>query len=184
MSAFQGGVIMAINLEDYVASIRDFPKEGILFRDVTPIMQHPEALKEAIRLFVEYAKSVKADVIVGPESRGFVFGTPTALEMGLGFVPVRKPGKLPRETVSCTYQLEYGTGELFMHKDSIQPGQRVVVIDDLLATGGTAEATAKMIEELGGVVAGFAFIIELIGLPGRETLKDYDVYAMMQLTDK
>lgn len=175
---------MAINLQDYVASIRDFPTEGILFRDVTPIMQDPEALKESIRLLTEYAKSVNADVIVGPESRGFIFGTPTALELGVGFVPVRKPGKLPRETISCTYELEYGTGELFMHKDSIKPGQRVVVIDDLLATGGTAKATAKMIEELGGVVAGFAFIIELIGLPGRETLEGYDVYTMMKLTDK
>lgn len=175
---------MAINLEDYVASIRDFPTEGILFRDVTPIMQNPEALKEAVLLIAEYAKSVDADVIVGPESRGFVFGTPVAIELGLGFVPVRKPGKLPRETISVTYDLEYGQSELFMHKDSIKPGQRVVVIDDLLATGGTAKATAQLIEELGGVVAGFAFIIELIGLPGREVLDGYDVYAILKMTDK
>lgn len=175
---------MAINLEDYVASIRDFPTEGILFRDVTPIMQNPEALKKAVLLIAEYAKSVDADVIVGPESRGFVFGTPVAIELGLGFVPVRKPGKLPRETISVTYDLEYGQGELFMHKDSIKPGQRVVVIDDLLATGGTAKATAQLIEELGGVVAGFAFIIELIGLPGREVLDGYDVYAILKMTDK
>ena len=113
-----------------------------------------------------------------------MFGTPVAVDLGLGFVPVRKPGKLPRETISVTYELEYGTGELFMHKDSIKPGQRVVVIDDLLATGGTAKATAQMIEELGGVVAGFAFIIELIGLPGREALDGYDVYAIMKMTDK
>ncbi|MBR2824965.1 MAG: adenine phosphoribosyltransferase [Solobacterium sp.] len=173
-----------MNLEDYVASIRDFPTEGILFRDVTPIMQDADALREAVHLISEYAKSVEADVIVGPESRGFVFGTPVAVDLGLGFVPVRKPGKLPRETISVTYELEYGTGELFMHKDSIKPGQRVVVIDDLLATGGTAKATAQMIEELGGVVAGFAFIIELIGLPGREALDGYDVYAIMKMTDK
>lgn len=174
---------MAIDLKDYVATIKDFPKEGILFRDVTPILSNPEAFKESERLLSEYAKSVRADMIAGPESRGFLFGAPVALELGIGFAPVRKPGKLPRETVSCKYDLEYGSNELFMHKDSIQPGQRVVVIDDLLATGGTGLATAKMIEELGGVVAGFAFIIELDGLPGRETLGKYDVYSIMHLAD-
>ena len=176
---------MAINLEDYVASIPNFPKEGILFRDVTPIMQDGEAFREAIRLLVEYAKSVNADVIVGPESRGFVFGTPVAIEMGIGFVPARKPGKLPRETVSCEYALEYGTNEIHIHKDAIKPGQRVVVVDDLLATGGTAKATANIIEELGGVVAGFAFIIELYGdhMDGRKALEGYDIHALMKLSD-
>ena len=176
---------MAINLEDYVASIPNFPKEGILFRDVTPIMQDGEAFREATRLLVEYAKSVHADVIVGPESRGFVFGTPVAYEMGIGFVPARKPGKLPRETVSVEYALEYGTNEIHMHKDSIKPGQRVVIVDDLLATGGTAKATAQLIEELGGVVAGFAFIIELYGehMDGRAMLEGYDIHALMKLSD-
>ena len=176
---------MAINLEDYVASIPNFPKEGILFRDVTPIMQDGEAFREATRLLVEYARSVNADVIVGPESRGFVFGTPVAIEMGIGFVPARKPGKLPRETVSVEYALEYGTNEIHMHKDSIKPGQRVVIVDDLLATGGTAKATAQLIEELGGVVAGFAFIIELYGehMDGRGMLEGYDIHALMKLSD-
>ncbi|MBQ9048750.1 MAG: adenine phosphoribosyltransferase [Solobacterium sp.] len=173
-----------MNLADYVASVRDFPKEGILFRDVTPMMEDPAALKEAARVLAEYGKKVNADVVAGPESRGFVFGVAAALGMGVGFVPVRKPGKLPRETISCKYELEYGTNEVFMHKDSIKPGQRVLIVDDLLATGGTAKAAATMVEELGGVVAGFAFMIELSGLPGRETLKDYDVYAVMVMSDK
>ncbi|MBQ1318136.1 MAG: adenine phosphoribosyltransferase [Solobacterium sp.] len=173
-----------VNLSDYVASIRDFPTEGILFRDITPILQAPEAFRTATKMLAEYGRKVGADVIVGPESRGFIFGCPTAVEMGIGFVPVRKPGKLPRETISCKYDLEYGSNEIFMHKDAIKPGQRALVIDDLLATGGTAKATAKMIEELGGIVAGFAFIIELEGLPGRETLQGYDVYSILTMTDK
>ena len=173
-----------VNLSDYVASIRDFPTEGILFRDITPILQAPEAFRTATKMLAEYGRKVGADVIVGPESRGFIFGCPTAVEMGIGFVPVRKPGKLPRETISCKYDLEYGSNEIFMHKDAIKPGQRALVVDDLLATGGTAKATAKMIEELGGIVAGFAFIIELEGLPGRETLQGYDVYSILTMTDK
>ena len=173
-----------VNLSDYVASIRDFPTEGILFRDITPILQAPEAFRTATKMLAEYGRKVGADVIVGPESRGFIFGCPTAVEMGIGFVSVRKPGKLPRETISCKYDLEYGSNEIFMHKDAIKPGQRALVIDDLLATGGTAKATAKMIEELGGVVAGFAFIIELEGLPGREALQGYDVYSILTMTDK
>ncbi|MBR2829504.1 MAG: adenine phosphoribosyltransferase [Solobacterium sp.] len=173
-----------VNLSDYVASIHDFPTEGILFRDITPILQDPEAFRTATKMLAEYGRKVGADVIVGPESRGFIFGCPTAVEMGVGFVPVRKPGKLPRETISCKYDLEYGSNEIFMHKDAIKPGQRALVVDDLLATGGTAKATAKMIEELGGIVAGFAFIIELEGLPGRETLQGYDVYSILTMTDK
>lgn len=174
---------MAINLEDYIASIPNYPKEGILFRDVTPLAQDGAAFKEAVHQLAEIAKAKGADLIAGPESRGFIFGCPVATELGIGFVPVRKPGKLPRETVSCKYALEYGTDELFMHKDSVKPGQRVLIIDDLLATGGTAKATATMIEEMGGVVAGCAFIIELEGLPGREMLKGYDVHALLQMSD-
>ena len=175
---------MAIDLKDYVATIPNYPIEGVLFRDVTPMMENGESFKEAICQLAEIGRELKADVIVGPESRGFVFGAPVAVEMGVGFVPVRKPGKLPRETISCKYSLEYGTNEVFMHKDSIKPGQRVLVVDDLLATGGTARAAANLVEQLGGVVAGFAFIIELEGLNGREFLKDYEVRALMELPDK
>lgn len=175
---------MALDLEQYIASIPNFPKEGILFRDITPILQDPQAFHEVVQKFAQYAQDMDADVIVGPESRGFIFGAAVAYELGIGFVPVRKPGKLPRETISETYDLEYGHNELFMHKDSIKKGQRALIIDDLLATGGTAKATAKMIERLGGEVCGYAFVIELLGLPGREVLKDYDICALLQMTDK
>ena len=176
---------MAIDLKDYIASIPDYPTKGILFRDVTPLVDDGEAFKEAVRQLAEYAKSVGADLIAGPESRGFIFGCPTAYELGIGFVPVRKPGKLPRETISASYSLEYGTNELFMHKDAVKPGQRVVIVDDLLATGGTAKATAEMVKKLGGVVAGCAFVIELDGLPGRVMLEQegYDVKALIHLSD-
>ena len=175
---------MAVNLEDYIASIRDFPKKGILFRDVTPLVQDPEAFHEAVDQIAEYGRKVNADVIVGPESRGFIFGAPVAYAMHKGFVPIRKPGKLPRETVSVKYDLEYGSNELFMHKDAVKPGQRVLIVDDLLATGGTAVAVAKMIEQLGGVVAGIAFVINLTGIPQAEELKKYDVFKLMDLSDQ
>ncbi len=174
---------MSLDLKDYIATIPDYPSKGILFRDVTPLAQDGEAYKEAVRQLAEYARSVNAELIAGPESRGFVFGCPLAYELGVGFAMVRKPGKLPRETISCKYDLEYGTNELFMHRDSVKPGQRVLIVDDLLATGGTAKATAQMVEELGGVVAGFAFVIELDGLNGREALSGYDVKALMNLSD-
>ena len=175
---------MAVNLKDYVATIPNYPIEGVLFRDVTPILQHGEAFREAIDQLAAIGRELKADLICGPESRGFIFGAPVALELGIGFVPVRKPGKLPRATISCKYDLEYGSNELFMHKDSVLPGQRVLIVDDLLATGGTAKAAANMIEELGGTVAGYAFVIELEGLPGRKMLEGYDVRALMVLPDK
>ncbi len=169
-----------VNLSDYVASIRDFPTEGILFRDITPILQAPEAFRTAIKMLAEYGRKVGADVIVGPESRGFIFGCPTAVEMGIGFVPVRKPGKLPRETIACKYDLEYGSNELHMHKDAVKPGQKCLIIDDLLATGGTVEATIRIIEQLGGVVVGCAFLNELVDLGGRERLKGYKVFTEMK----
>ena len=175
---------MAIDLRDYIATIPDFPTKGILFRDVIPVMENYEALKEAGHILAEFGKKVNADLVIGPESRGFVFGTAAALEMGVGFAPVRKPGKLPRKTISRKYALEYGENELFMHVDSIKPGQRVLIIDDLLATGGTAKAAAQMVEDLGGVVAGLGFLIELEGLQGRETLKDYEVFCALQMSDK
>lgn len=175
---------MALNLEEYVATIPDFPKEGILFRDVTPMVENGQAYHEAIDRLAAFAEEVKADLICGPESRGFLFGCPVAYKLNIGFVPVRKPGKLPRETISCKYDLEYGSNELFMHKDAIKPGQRVVIIDDLLATGGTCQATVKMIEQLGGIVAGIGYVIELEGLDGAELLKGYNVHAEMRMSDK
>ncbi len=145
---------MAVDLKDYIATIPNYPIEGVMFRDVTPILQHGEAFRETVNQLAAIAKELKADVICGPESRGFIFGAPVAVELGIGFVPVRKPGKLPRETISCKYDLEYGSNELFMHRDSVNPGERVLIVDDLLATGGTARAAATMFEELGGIVAG------------------------------
>ncbi len=181
---FGGDFTMALNLEDYVASVRDFPTEGILFRDVTPMVLDGAAFRESIDKLAAFAESVNAEVIAGPESRGFIFGAPVAYKMGIGFTPVRKPGKLPRETISCAYELEYGTNELHMHKDSVKPGQRVVIIDDLLATGGTIGATVKMIEELGGVVAGIAFIIKLTGFPEVKEIAKYPVCYLMEMSDK
>jgi adenine phosphoribosyltransferase len=176
---------MAMDLKKYIASIPDYPVKGILFRDVTPLINDGAAFREAVRQLSEYAATRKIDLIASPESRGFIFGCPMATELGIGFVPVRKPNKLPRKTVSASYALEYGTNELFMHADAVKPGQRVLVVDDLLATGGTAAATAEMVEKLGGIVAGCAFVIELDGLPGRKTLeeKGYDVHVLMHLAD-
>ena len=172
-----------MDLKDYIENIPGFPKEGIIFRDVTPILQNAKAMRYCVDQLNAFVKEVGADIIVAPEARGFLFGVPVALESGIGFIPVRKPGKLPRETISETYSLEYGTNELCMHVDSIKPGQRVLIIDDLLATGGSAKATAKLIERLGGVVAGVACIIELEGLPGRKTLEGYDVYSILTMSD-
>jgi adenine phosphoribosyltransferase len=169
-----------MNLKDYIASIPDFPQEGILFRDITPLMADGEAFHYACEELIDYAKKVGAQVVAGPESRGFIFGCPVAHEMKIGFVPVRKPNKLPRKTISYKYDLEYGSNELHLHADAIKPGQKVLIIDDLLATGGTVEATAKMIEELGGEVVGCAFLIELEGLGGREKLDKYDVFTLMK----
>lgn len=176
---------MSINLENYVASIQDFPSKGILFRDVTPMVQDGEAFNEACNRIAQFGKKVNADIVIGPESRGFIFGAPVAIKLGIGFAPVRKPGKLPREAISCKYDLEYGSNEVFLHKDAIKPGQRVLIVDDLLATGGTAKASAKMVEELGGVVAGCAFVIELYGngMAGKEVLKDYEVCSLLEMSD-
>lgn len=169
-----------MDLKQYIAEIKDFPKEGILFRDITPLMASGEAYAYACKQITEFAKEVGAEVIVGPESRGFIFGCPVSTELGIGFVPVRKPGKLPRETVSLKYDLEYGSNELHMHKDGIKPGQKVLVVDDLLATGGTVDATCKMIEQMGGEVCGCAFLIELEDLKGRDLLKDYAVKVLLK----
>ena len=166
-------------IEEYVRTIPDFPEPGIMFRDVTSVLQDPDGLKLAIDSLLAMVKDVDFDVVVGAESRGFIFGTPVAYEMGKSFVPARKPGKLPRETVSMEYALEYGTGTIELHKDSIKPGQKVVVVDDLIATGGTIEAAIKLIESLGGEVVKVLFLMELAGLNGREKLKGYDVESVI-----
>ena len=169
-----------MNFKDYIASIPDFPVEGVLFRDITPLMNDGNAFHEACELLIEYAKKIEADLVVGPESRGFIFGCPVSHELKIGFVPVRKPNKLPRKTISYTYDLEYGSNELHMHADAIKPGQKVLIIDDLLATGGTVEATIKLVEQLGGVVVGCAFLIELEDLNGRSQLDGYNVLSLIK----
>ena len=162
-------------LEEYVKSIPDFPEKGIIFRDVTSVLQDAEGLHLAIDQMQEKLEGVDFDVVLGPESRGFIFGVPSAYNMHKAFVPVRKKGKLPRATISQTYDLEYGTATIEIHKDAIQPGQKVVIIDDLIATGGTTEAIIKMVEELGGEVVRCVFLMELAGLKGREKLNGYDI---------
>lgn len=169
-----------INYSEYIADVLDFPIEGILFRDITPLMANGEAFGAACDEMKEFAASVGAEVVVGPESRGFIFGCPIAKDLGVGFVPIRKPNKLPRETVNVSYTLEYGSNTLCMHKDAIKPGQKVVIVDDLLATGGTIKAAIELVEKLGGVVVGIAFLIELVDLKGRELLKGYNVNTLLQ----
>ena len=167
-------------LEDYVVSIPDYPEPGIIFRDVTSILQDADGLKLAIDGLQEQLEGLDFDVIAGTESRGFIFGMPIAYNLHKPFVLVRKKGKLPRETVSASYDLEYGSAEIEMHKDSIKPGQKVVLIDDLIATGGTIEAAAKLVESLGGEVVRIIFLMELAGLKGREKLKNYDVRSVIR----
>ena len=157
-------------LEDYVRSIPDFPEPGIIFRDVTTVIQDPDGLKLAVDKLQEMVQDIDYDVVVGPESRGFIFGVPVAYNMHKSFVPVRKKGKLPCETIEMEYELEYGKAVIEMHKDSIKPGQKVVIVDDLIATGGTTEAIVKLVEALGGVVVKICFLMELAGLKGRERL--------------
>ncbi len=166
-------------IEDYVLSIPDFPEPGVVFRDVTSILQDADGLQLAIDSLQEKVEGTEFDVIVGAESRGFIFGAPVAYNLHKPFVPIRKKGKLPRETVSVSYELEYGTAEIEIHKDAIWPGEKVVIIDDLSATGGTVEAMIKLIEKLGGVVVKNVFLMELAGLNGRDKLKGYDVDSVI-----
>lgn len=168
-----------MDLKDYIATIENYPQEGILFRDISQLMADGNAYSYAIREIVQYATDKKIDMIVGPEARGFIVGCPVAYELGVGFAPVRKPGKLPREVISASYEKEYGIDTLTMHADSIKSGQRVLIVDDLLATGGTVKATIEMVERLGGIVAGCAFLIELDELKGREAIGDYDYKVLM-----
>ena len=171
-------------VEDYVRSIPDFPEEGIIFRDITSVLQDAEGLKLAIDGMMGLIKDVDFDVVVGAESRGFIFGAAIAYEMHKPFVLCRKKGKLPCETIEQEYSLEYGTATVEMHKDSIQPGQKVVVVDDLIATGGTIEATCSLVEQLGGEVVKLVFLMELAGLNGRERLKKYEVASVITYEGK
>ncbi len=162
-----------------IRDIPDFPKSGILFKDITPVLGDAAAFQEVIDCFVAQAQGWSPDLIVGIESRGFLFGAPVALALGIGFVPVRKIGKLPAQTIQEEYALEYGTAIVEVHRDAIHPGQRVLIVDDLLATGGTAAAAAKLVEKLGGKVVGFSFLIELAFLSGRGTLSGYEVHSLL-----
>ena len=169
-----------LNLEDYIRNIPDFPKPGILFRDVTTLIQDGKAFKESVNLLVNKYKGKRVDKVVAVEARGFIFGAAVAYRLGVGFVPVRKKGKLPFKTNSVTYSLEYGTDTLEIHQDAIKKDDNILVIDDLLATGGTVKAVAELIEGLGGRIMSIAFIIELFDLNGRDKLKGYDVYSLIK----
>ncbi|SNU08573.1 adenine phosphoribosyltransferase [Lachnospiraceae bacterium] len=171
-------------LEDYILTIPDFPEPGVMFRDVTGVLDSAEGLQLAIEELYKLLDGVEYDTIAGVESRGFIFGTPLAYRANKKFVPIRKKGKLPRETVEQTYDLEYGTATIEVHKDSIKPGEKVIIIDDLIATGGTVGAAAKLVEELGGEVTKMIFMIELEGLNGREKLKGYDVESVVKYPGK
>lgn len=169
-----------MDLKKFITIVPDWPKPGIKFKDITTLMDNGEAYRYATDQIVLYARERQIDLVVGPEARGFIIGCPVAYSLGVGFAPVRKEGKLPRETVKVDYGLEYGKDVLTIHKDAIKPGQRVLITDDLLATGGTIEATIKLVEELGGIVAGIAFLIELTYLDGRSKLDGYDVLTLME----
>lgn len=169
-----------MDLKPYITIVEDWPKPGIKFKDITTLMDNGTAYKSATDQIVSYAREKNIDVVVGPEARGFIIGCPVAYALEVGFAPVRKEGKLPRETIKVEYGLEYGKDILTIHKDAIKPGQRVLITDDLLATGGTIEATIKLVEQLGGIVAGIAFLIELAYLDGRSKLDSYDILTLMK----
>jgi len=170
---------MEINLKEKIRNVPDFPKKGIVFRDITTLLKDAHALRYAVAKMKEKYAGKKIDLIVGPESRGFIFGAILAHELGIGFVPIRKPGKLPAKTEAHEYELEYGKDKIEIHCDAIKKGDNVLIVDDLLATGGTSEAAAKLVEKLGGKIAGFCFLIELGFLKGREKLKGYDIYSLI-----
>lgn len=169
-----------MELKDYIRNIQDYPKEGILFRDITTLLQNKDAFKYAIDKMAEQVSNEKIDYIVGAESRGFLIGSALAYKMNAGFIPVRKKGKLPYKTISEEYALEYGTDTLFMHEDAIKKGERVLIVDDLIATGGTALAMIKMVEKLGGIVAGSSFLIELKELNGRKEISKYPINVLIE----
>lgn len=168
-----------MDLKEYIARVDNYPTEGIIFRDITPLMADGKAFAYATQQIVDYARELDVDVVVGPEARGFIVGCPVAYALEIGFVPIRKKGKLPRKVIEVDYSLEYGKNVLTIHEDSIKPGQRVLITDDLLATGGTIKATIDLVEKLGGIVAGCAFLIELDELNGKENIKGYDYITLM-----
>jgi len=169
-----------LNLSQFIRTIPDFPKPGILFRDITPLLRSAEAFRETVRRLAEPFRTADIQLVAAAEARGFLFAAPVALQLGVGVAPIRKPGKLPWKTISWTYQLEYGTDTLQMHADAVTPGERVLVIDDVLATGGTVEACCRMIEQAGGIVAGCAFLVELCSLGGRNRLQNYPLFSLIQ----
>jgi adenine phosphoribosyltransferase len=171
---------VTLDLKAKIRDVPDFPKEGILFKDVMPLIGDAEYFAESIRSLAEWSRPREPDLILGAEARGFIFGGALAYELGAGFIAARKPGKLPWQTVEATYALEYGTDSLEVHSDAVTPGGRVIVLDDVLATGGTAKAKCELVEQLGGVVAGVLFVIELTFLHGRERLADYEVHSLIQ----
>ena len=170
---------MPADLKKYIRSIRDFPIKGVMFRDITTLLKDPAAMEETLNQLIQLTRGLKIDKVVGIESRGFIFGAMVANELKAGFIPLRKPGKLPAETESQTYQLEYGLDKIEIHKDAIKPGDKVLIHDDLLATGGTAEAACKLVEKLGGEVVQISFIIELTFLNGREKMQKYDIKSLI-----
>src|SRR5699024_3108528 len=169
-----------MNFKEHIKIVQNWPKEGVEFKDITPLMANGKAYKAAINEIIEYAKDKEADIIVGQEARGFIIGCPVAYALETGFAPVRKPNKLPREVIEVDYGLEYGNNTLTIHKDAVKPGQKVLITDDLLATGGTIEATIQLVEKLGGIVVGCAFLIELGYLNGVNKLEGYDVLSLMK----
>lgn len=169
-----------MDLKERIRSIENFPREGVIFRDITPVLHDPESLTEAVNQMQDYLRGIDFKYILGPESRGFIFGVPIAYNLKKGFVPVRKAGKLPYKTVAKTYDLEYGQATIEVHVDAIQPGDKVVIVDDLLATGGTTKAIIELVESMGGEVVKLVFLIELSFLNGRQVLADYDVTSIMQ----
>jgi len=175
---------MSKELKKHIRSIKDFPKEGIMFRDITTLLKEPKAFNKALNELLLFTKQVKIDKVVGIESRGFIFGSLLAQKLGVGFILARKPGKLPAETESATYQLEYGEDKIEIHKDAINPGDKVLLHDDLLATGGTAEAVTKLIEKLGGGVVQISFLVELSFLNGRDKLNGYDIKSLIVYDDE
>lgn len=169
-----------IDLKKFVLDVRDFPKSGVVFKDITPLLNAPAAYEYAIARMADSFRDVSVDLVLGVESRGFFFGAPLALRMGKGFIPIRKPGKLPRERVTAAYALEYGMDTLEMHRDAVSSGQRVILVDDVLATGGTIRACAQLVRELGGQVVGFCFLMELAFLKGRDTLPGEKVVSLLR----
>lgn len=169
-----------MDLSKYIKDVPNYPKEGILFKDITPLMLNGEAYAYATEQFLEFAKKMDSELIVGPEARGFIFGCPVATGLGIGFAPVRKPGKLPREVISVDYDLEYGKDTLTIHADAVVKGQKVLIVDDLLATGGTIKAAIELVESLGGIIVGLAFLVELEELNGREKFGAYPILSLLK----